>query len=285
MDLAALMSSPVITIAADTPLCQARTLMVQRGIRHLPVIEAGALVGLLTDRRTRCAEPSSVSELAVYEQAARLEHLPVRQVMTPRLVRRPPQTPVHAAAWLLWEGRAESILVVEKGALVGIVTTSDLLKALIGVLEHRWPVTYSQVVVPVDFRAAAMQALRTAVRLAQQHHAGLTLLHVLAPLGRLLAADVEHASGNGLEQIDADRKSEVQRRLTALLEPDAAPRLTYHIVAGEPVAEIVKTAVHVKADLIVMGRRKRRGLQRLLARSVTEAVVRHAPCPVLIVRE
>jgi universal stress protein A len=56
-------------------------------------------------------------------------------------------------------------------------------------------------------------------------------------------------------------------------------------VEGEPVAEIVKTAAHVKADLIVMGRRKRCGLQRLLARSVTEAVVRHGPCPVLIVRE
>ena len=52
--------------------------------------------------------------------------------MTPRLVRRPPDAPVHEAAWLLWEGRAESIVVVEKGNL----TTTNLLASL-GVLLQR----------------------------------------------------------------------------------------------------------------------------------------------------
>jgi len=285
MDLEALMQRPVITIAADTPIRHARAVMVRHGIRHLPVVEAGALVGVLTDRCVRRVEPSTVPGLARCEQAALLEPLPARQVMTRRLVRRPPEAPVHEAAWLLWEGRAESILVVDKGDLVGIVTTSDLLKALIGILDCQWPATYSQIVVPVDFSPATRQVFHTALGLAHQHHACLTVLHVLVPFWRLLAADVDHVLGSMLEQIDEDRKSEVQHRLATLVGLNAAARVTYQIVEGEPGAEIVKTAAHVKADLIVMGRYRQHGLLRWLARSVAEDVISCTPCPVLIVRE
>jgi CBS domain-containing protein len=114
MNLAALMQRPVITIAADTSVRHARAVMARHGIRHVPVVAAGALIGLLTDRHVRRVEPSTVPQLAVYEQAALLDHLPVRQVMTPRLVRRAPETPAHEAAWVLWEGRADSIVVVAR---------------------------------------------------------------------------------------------------------------------------------------------------------------------------
>jgi nucleotide-binding universal stress UspA family protein len=68
------------------------------------------------------------------------------------------------------------------------------------------------------------------------------------------------------------------------VEADDAVHVTSHITAGALVTAIVHTATAVKADLIVMGRRERRGVPRWLARHVTEEVVRHAPCPVLIVR-
>lgn len=60
MDLEALMQRPVITIAADTPIRHARAVMVRHGIRHLPVVEAGALVGVHTDRCVRRVEPTAV---------------------------------------------------------------------------------------------------------------------------------------------------------------------------------------------------------------------------------
>jgi nucleotide-binding universal stress UspA family protein len=53
--------------------------------------------------------------------------------------------------------------------------------------------------------------------------------------------------------------------------------------AGDPQATIIDQAVSKKADLIVMGTHGRRGFKRLLLGSVTEAVLREAPCPVLTV--
>ena len=285
MELASLMHCPVITVTADTPLPQARALMVRHGIRHLPVVEGGVLVGLLTDLQIRRVEPSTVAALASYEQAALLEHLPVQQVMTQRIVQRTPDTLVHEVAWILWEGQAESILVVERGELLGIVTTSDLIACLIDACERRWPPAYRQIVVPTDFGAAAAHALHTALALAGQHHASLTLLHVLVPLGHTLAGDIEHVPSGMLEQIDDDRKSATAQRLTALLEAHDDVRVTYHVTAGDPVAAIVHTAAQVKADLIVMGSYRRRGLRRFLTKSVAEGVTRYAPCPVLIIKE
>ena len=284
MDLAMLMRRPVVTIAADASLHQARALMRRRGIRHLPVLEAGRLVGLLTDRQARCAEPSTLPARTVYAQTPWREVLPVSQVMTQRFVQRPPQTLVQEVAWLLWEGRAESILVVEQSSLVGIVTTSDLLQALTSLVKQPWPVSYNQIVVPVGFGPAATPALQTALRLARQHHASLTLLHVLVPLERARGADVDHVPGSILAQMAYARTPEVRQWLAALVETDDAVHVTYHITAGALVTEIVNTATSVKADLIVMGRCERRGVPRWLARHVTEDVVRHAPCPVLIVR-
>lgn len=53
---------------------------------------------------------------------------------------------------------------------------------------------------------------------------------------------------------------------------------------GQPGPEIVKVANEWKADLIVIGSHGRRGITRALVGSVAEAVMRHAPCPVVVVR-
>ena len=283
MDLATLMRRPVVTIAADASLRQARAVMRRCGIRHLPVLDAGRLVGLLTDWQARHTAPSMLPARAAPAQPPWREALPVRQVMTQRFVQRPPQTRVQEVAWLLWAGKADSILVVAQSRLVGIVTTSDLLHALTGVVEQPWLGTYHQMVVPVGFGPAATPALQTALRLARQHHASLTLLHVMVPLERARGADVDHVPGSRLAQMAYARTPEVHQWLAALVETDDAVHVTYHITAGALVTEIVNTATSVKADLIIMGRRERRGVPRWLARHVTEEVVRHAPCPVLIV--
>jgi CBS domain-containing protein len=282
MDLAMLMRHPVVTIAADASLSQARAVMRRRGIRHLPVLDAGRLVGLLTDRQARHAEPSMLPARAASAQTAWRAALPVRQVMTQRFVQRPPQARVQEVAWLLWAEKADSILVVEQHRLVGIITTSDLLHALTGLVAQPWPLTYHQIVVPVGFGPAATPALQTALRLARQHQARLTLLHVLVPLERTRGADGDQVPGSRGAQRASARTPELRQWLATLVEPNDTVDVTYHFTAGALVSEIVHTATAVKADLIIMGRRERRGVPRWLARHVTEEVVRHAPCPVLI---
>jgi nucleotide-binding universal stress UspA family protein len=53
---------------------------------------------------------------------------------------------------------------------------------------------------------------------------------------------------------------------------------------GEVDLEIVALAKELQADLIVMGRRSHRGIRRTIEGSISYAVIRHAPCPVLVVR-
>jgi nucleotide-binding universal stress UspA family protein len=60
--------------------------------------------------------------------------------------------------------------------------------------------------------------------------------------------------------------------------------LKTRIVRGYPADEIIKTANDERVDLIIVGNLGRTGIERMLMGSVSEAVVRHGPCPVLVVR-
>ena len=64
-----------------------------------------------------------------------------------------------------------------------------------------------------------------------------------------------------------------------------APKLVIHNVAGDPAEQIVREAARVQADVIVLATHGRTGLKRLLIGSVAEKVVRHAGCPVFVMRE
>lgn len=283
MELASRMRHPVVTIPADASLAHARALMQHHQIRHLPVLQAGRLVGMVTDRQLRGAEASCLPALARYEARTLLGRLLVCDVMTRRFVQRPPEALVLEAAWLIWTGQTESIVIVEREQLVGIVTASDLLTCLIEVGEQRLLPTYRHILMATNFSAAAEHALRTAVALTRQHHAVLTMLHVLTPLGRALAEDVDHVPIGMLEEIHLARKNDALQRLMALTECYDDLQVTSHLAEGEPGAAIVSMAERVNADLIVLGSRDRGSWQRFWMSGIAVSVQRSAPCPVLIV--
>jgi nucleotide-binding universal stress UspA family protein len=62
------------------------------------------------------------------------------------------------------------------------------------------------------------------------------------------------------------------------------PSVLEFLPVGDPSIEIVKAAREWPADLIVIGSHGRQGVSRMLLGSVAEAVTRHAPCPVLVIR-
>jgi acetoin utilization protein AcuB len=134
-----LMSRDPITIDPEAPLATAAAAMRERGIRHLPVVDdAGRLIGMITDRDLRGIVLAPVLEeylstslrrrlRALHECVASLR---VRDVMTWDAVTIGPEAPVAQAAALMFEGRFGVLPVVERGALVGIVSERDVLKAL-----------------------------------------------------------------------------------------------------------------------------------------------------------
>jgi len=115
------MTESLIAAEAATTCGEARGLLHAHGIRHLPVVDRGRLVGIVSDRDLARA-PAVV---------------PLGDVMTRRVVTASPEAPVEDAALLLVTHRIGALPVVREGALVGIFTETDALHALVDLLRVR----------------------------------------------------------------------------------------------------------------------------------------------------
>lgn len=113
-----------VSIAPGTTIEDAHAAMRERGIRHLPVVEGGAVVGVVTDRDLRLA----TSRLAAHPHPP---GTPVSAVMAQPVHTAHPLDPIEAAARVMRELRIGCLPVLDGGALVGIVTGVDILDALL----------------------------------------------------------------------------------------------------------------------------------------------------------
>lgn len=129
------MSRNVITITPDQSLRMARERMRKHGIRRLPVVKDGQLVGMVTDRDVRQAWASPATSLSTHELLYLLDRVTVQEVMTPKVLTVTPDTPLVEAARLLHDHKIGGLPVVDGRALVGIITEMDLLEAFIEFLS------------------------------------------------------------------------------------------------------------------------------------------------------
>lgn len=138
------------------------------------------------------------------------------------------------------------------------------------------------ILVPIDFSEPSKRALDSAVRFADRFGAKLTLLHVVEPVG---APDFANAFPLLLE--NDKLKAVCKGRLDLLIKQKAIDpeRVEKTLVRqGRSFHEIAEAARTLKADLIVIATHGYTGLKHALLGSTTERVVRHAPCPVLVLR-
>jgi nucleotide-binding universal stress UspA family protein len=136
---------------------------------------------------------------------------------------------------------------------------------------------------PTDFSDCAEQARAVAVQLARVLDAELILLHVAvdAPLFR-----EGLTGGRDLERFFAAQRDWARKALEERAADCRARGVATlaRVVSGAPHHEIVAAAVREGADFIVMGSHGRGGLERFLLGSVTDRVVRTAPCAVVTQR-
>lgn len=126
------MTSPVITVEPGTPLKSAHQIMKERHIRRLPVVSHGRLVGILTIGDIREASPSDATSLSVWELNYLWDQLKVDQVMTRSVVTVTPDASILDAARLMLEKKISGMPVVDAhGAVIGILTESDIFKMLV----------------------------------------------------------------------------------------------------------------------------------------------------------
>ena len=127
-----IMSSPAITVSPDTTLPAANALMKEKEIRHLPVLEKGRLVGIVSRGDLREASISASINADQYELHFLLNKLTVGKLMTRKVRTVAPDALVVDAADLMTEHKIAGLPVVDaEGAVIGIVTESDLLKMLV----------------------------------------------------------------------------------------------------------------------------------------------------------
>ena len=139
------------------------------------------------------------------------------------------------------------------------------------------------VLVPLDFSAESKKALAYAVPFAEQFGAKLTLLHVVEP-----AATPDFAASFPLALENDKVMTVCKGKLEHLIKEQAIdPKLVEKALVryGRSFHEIADAARTLKVDLIILSTHGYTGLKHALLGSAAERVVRHAPCPVLVVRE
>ena len=136
------------------------------------------------------------------------------------------------------------------------------------------------ILVPVDFSEASKKALSYAVPLARQFRAKITLLYV----------SQEQFYGTEFAYLPIEESAvnwAATDQLKAVACRNIAPELLGDTLVRHGLAfeEIAKVARELNTDLIIINTHGYTGLKHVLVGSTAERVIRHAPCPVLVVRE
>jgi len=129
-----LMQREVTTLKAGESLGLADDIMQLGRIRHLPVVMAGVVVGIVSQRDLYRAAMSSMLQMRRSAERDWLAGIPVRAVMTTDVITVAPDDTVHAAVELMLRHRIGCVPVVEHGRLVGLLSESDCLRHLARVL-------------------------------------------------------------------------------------------------------------------------------------------------------
>lgn len=143
---------------------------------------------------------------------------------------------------------------------------------------------FDTILVPVDDDPMSRHALRTAADLARRIGAKLIVMHVVEPFPTY-TADVARMLPKGeIERSQEEYAEALLESMRGELPDGADVTLLVRRSERRPWQAIVRAAEEIEADLIVMGTHGRTGLSHALTGSITERVVRFAPCPVLVVR-
>jgi nucleotide-binding universal stress UspA family protein len=183
----------------------------------------------------------------------------------------------HTALQHLWLGStAENVV---RHAPCAVLTVRDQPLAVFMPGEN--PIRARKILVPTDFSELSKKSVRKAVSLAERFNAKIDLVHVLEPppypeFGYVHVPLKEGALRKAAEAHFEKLRAEI---------PALADLVNFTpIRTGNAPYEIVQVARELNSELIVIATHGRTGIKRLALGSTAEKVVRHAPCPVLVLR-
>ncbi len=181
--------------------------------------------------------------------------------------------------WILAAMRGD-----RSGAIIGFANTASSEEGEVSIFPTR-------IVLATDGSDGARLATSIAVDLAQMSDSELHVVYVLdsAPFAMVYP---DFTDPEGVELQDPALEENLEQRGRAILDAEVeqvreagGTVAQAHLTTGEAAREIVALAEDLAAGLIVMGSRGHGGIRRALMGSISDTVVRHAHCPVLIVRD
>lgn len=142
-------------------------------------------------------------------------------------------------------------------------------------------VTIKKILCPIDFSKPSYVALEAANGLALQYSSELYLLNVASPIPTTVPIEQFN-----YEMYEGKQIEEAKRLLQKVIEERVSKKVRVHaiVVPGDAQEEIVKIAAKDHVDVIVIATHGRTGWKHIIFGSVTEKVIRLAPCPVLVIR-
>lgn len=141
----------------------------------------------------------------------------------------------------------------------------------------------NRILVPIDFSDNSKRALKYAIPFAEQFVASIDLIYVVEPT--MYPADFSFGQV-GFPNVEDELRKRGADELDELLRREIAGRVAAKTVirTGKPFYEIDQYAAEAGIDLIIISTHGHTGVDHILFGSTAEKVVRHAPCPVLVVR-
>lgn len=151
--------------------------------------------------------------------------------------------------------------------------------------------SFSKILVPLDGSPVSKKAARYAIHLAQIENAQLILMHVIEDVKQGGAIGLQAKYGNvrlveGFKRARAKAAEKWMDEIKSQADK-AGVKSTSEIIQDDGTSEVGVITSYAKKndiDLIVMGKKGQSKFKQLLVGSVTNAVINHAPCPVLVVR-
>jgi len=127
-----IMNTFLMTIPPDTSLQKAKEIIDEKRINHLLVVDKnGDLIGIVSDRDIKQTSASPATTLSVHELNYLLTQLTVEPIMSKKIITISPGTTIERAALIMQKNRINALPVIEDEKLVGIITSSDVMRVLL----------------------------------------------------------------------------------------------------------------------------------------------------------
>lgn len=137
MNVGKRISSPLITVPPEMPIAEALDLMKREKIRHIPVIQKGKMVGIVTRNDLLNASPSKATSLSIWEINYLINKITVADVMTTKVITTTEDTPIEEAARIMADNKISCLPIMRGKDVIGIITETDLFKLFLELLGAR----------------------------------------------------------------------------------------------------------------------------------------------------